>query len=115
MAAITYDLSIEQGAEFTKRFVWKDSTGTPVNLSGYTARMQIRPTVGSDTVLLELTTQNGRIALGGSAGTIDLIMGATVTAGLTRGGVYDLELVQTVDDVVRFAEGAVTVSKEVTR
>lgn len=115
MAAITYDLYIEQGAEFTKRFIWKDSTGTPVNLTGYTARMQIRPTVGSDTVLMENTTENGRIALGGSAGTIDVTLGATITAELAKGGVYDLELVQTADDVVRFAEGQVTLSKEVTR
>lgn len=115
MAAITYDLFIEQGAEFNQRFIWKDGTGAPVNLSGYTARMQIRPALSSDTVLLSLTTENNRITLGGSAGTIDLTIGATATAALTRGGVYDLELVQTADDVVRFAQGAVTVSKEVTR
>ena len=115
MAAITYDLFIEQGAAFTKQFIWKDSTGTPVNLTTYSARMQIRPSVSSDTILVELTTANGRIALGGAAGTITLNLGATVTDALTRGGVYDLELYQTADAVTRFAEGSVEVSKEVTR
>ena len=115
MAIIKYDLFIEQGAEFTKSFEWKDSTGEPVDLTGYTARMQIRPSVSSDTVIASLTTENGRITLGGTAGTISLFLGATVTDGISKGGVYDLELVQTEDNVVRFAEGSVTVSKEVTR
>lgn len=115
MAAITYDLAIEQGAEFEKGFIWKDAAGTPIDLTGYTARMQIRPSVASETILLELTTENGRIRLGGANGTIHLKLGATITATLPKGGVYDLELVQTEDNVVRFAEGSVWVSKEVTR
>lgn len=117
MPAISYDLSIEQGAKYTKRFLWKDVNGNPVNLTGYSARMQIRPTVTNPTILLELTTDNGRILLGGAAGTIDLNIGSTITDSLTRGGVYDLELYLTADpdSAIRFAEGSVEVSKEVTR
>lgn len=115
MTAITYDLFIEQGSAFTKTFIWKDDTGEPIDLTNSSARMQIRPSVSSDTVLLELTTGNGRITLGGTAGTITLNLGATVTATMTKGGVYDLELVQSADEVDRFLEGTVTISKEVTR
>jgi hypothetical protein len=43
-----------------------------INLTGYTARMQVRSTLESAEALIELTTANGRIALGGSAGTITL-------------------------------------------
>jgi hypothetical protein len=111
-----YDLEILQGETYTKQFVWKDSAGTEVNLTGYTARMQVRQSKASDTVLLELTTANGRIALGGAAGTIDLTLSATVTAAITwKRGLYDLELVASNGVVRRLLEGEVTVSKEVTR
>lgn len=111
-----YDLEILQGETYSKQFIWKDSAGVEVNLTGYTARMQVRQSKASDTVLLELTTANGRIALGGSAGTIDLSLNATTTAAITwKRGVYDLELVASNGVVKRLLEGEVTVSKEVTR
>ena len=119
MPAAIYDFEIEQGTTLNKQMVWKDSTGAPVDLSGYTARMQMRPSVSSDTVLLNLTTENGGITLGGTAGTIDLYVGATATAAITwEGGVFDLEIIHPgalPDDVTRIAQGAVSVSPEVTR
>lgn len=115
MAAGNYDFYIEQGATFNQTFIWKDSTGALVNLTGYTARMQVRQTVANDTVLLSLTTENGRISLGGSAGTIALTLDAATSAGITFArGVYDLELVHG-GVVTRLLEGQVDVSKEVTR
>ena len=42
MAAGLYDITIEQGATFQMNLTWKDSTGSPVNITGYTARMQVR-------------------------------------------------------------------------
>ena len=119
MPAATYDFEIEQGATLNKGLVWKSSTGALVNLSGYTARMQLRPSVSSDTVLLELTTENGGITLGGTAGTIDLYVGATATAAINwEGGVFDLEIIHPgalPDDVTRIVQGTVSVSPEVTR
>lgn len=114
MSAIEYDFEIEQGATTHLRFVWKDSTGTPVDLSTYTARMQLRKSVASSEVVLELTTENGGIILGGSTGTIDVVLTAVQTATISRNGVYDLELVNG-PVVVRFAQGGYTLSKEVTR
>ena len=87
----------------------------PVNLTGYTARMNIRSTVDAATILHTLTTENSGIALGGAAGTVDLLISATDTALFTFGtAVYDLELISgTV--VTRLLSGNVTLSKEVTR
>lgn len=117
MAAGKLKLTIDQGATFTKQLTWK--TGTPavaVDLTGYTARMQIRPTIESSTVLVSLTTENGGIALGGTAGTITLTITATATAAFTwTEGVYDLELVSAGGVVTRLLKGAVTVTPEVTR
>jgi hypothetical protein len=67
-------------------------------------------------VLKELTTANGGITLGGAAGTIDLFISATDTAGFAwESGVYDIELIQPNGEVQRKIEGAVVVSPEVTR
>lgn len=88
----------------------------PVNLTGFTARMQIRETVESTTVLHSLTTENGGITLGGAAGTIALTISATDTAAFTFDtAVYDLEVVSGGGVVTEIASGAVLLTDEVTR
>lgn len=56
------NLCIEQGATFVQTISWSDkATGVPVDISTASLRMQIRDTVESATVLIELSTGNGRI------------------------------------------------------
>jgi hypothetical protein len=111
----TDDFVIEQGVDFSRMFVWEIS-GEPVSLVGYTAKMHIRKNVLSADVLLELSTENGGISLGGTAGTVTLIFTKTSTAGATWvNGVYDLELTNSGGSTIRFMEGVVELSKEVTR
>ena len=115
MAATTYDITIEQGATFSQVVTYKES-GVAINLTGYTARMQVRATLESASTLVELTTANSRIALGGAAGTITLTIAAADTAALTAGrGVYDLELVSGSGIVTRLLQGVCTISRNVTR
>ena len=115
MAATTYDILIEQGATYSQVITYKE-TGAAISLVGYTARMQVRATLESAEALIELTTGNGRIALGGAAGTITLTISATDTAALTAGrGVYDLELVSGSGIVTRLLQGVATISRNVTR
>ena len=115
MSATTYDILIEQGATYSQVITYKES-GVAVNLTGYTARMQVRSTLESASTIVELTTANSRIALGGAAGTITLTISATDTAALTAGrGVYDLELVSGSGIVTRLLQGVATISRNVTR
>lgn len=89
---------------------------TPADLSGYTARMQIRSSLDSDVVLLELTTANGGIVLTVNDASVALLIDADDTEAIDwLTGVYDVELVSGGGDVVAFAEGTVTVTKDVTR
>lgn len=116
MAAGNYDFVIEQGATFYQELVWKDSVGDPIDLTGYTARMQIRKTVKSSDAILSLTTENGRITLGDAEGTITLEVDAEDTADLTEFcGVYDLEVEASDGTVTRLIQGQIEVSREVTR
>lgn len=114
MPAAIYDFEIEQGTDYDKPLIWKDGTGSPVNLTGYSARMQLRPSVSSATVLLELTTKNGGITLGGATGEITLHFTESNTSPLVKGGVYDLEMIIG-GKVKRLVQGAISLSKEVTR
>jgi hypothetical protein len=112
------DLTIEQGATFRHQLQVKqgDGTGAPAaDLTGYTARMQIRTEVGSPNILISLTTENGRITITPLTGLIDLQISATDTAALAfEVAAYDLELVSA-GVVTRLVQGKVKLSPEVTR
>lgn len=57
------DLAIYQGATFSKVMRWS-AGGSPVDLTGYTARMQVRGEIDDEEALVELTTENGGIGSG---------------------------------------------------
>jgi len=126
MAAGKYSFLIEQGATLSFELQYKDSAGTPIDLTGYTARMQIRSSVDSTTTIASLTstlTADGTgLNLSGSSGTkplssgsIGVYISATTSSLFTfNEGVYDLELVSG-STVTRLIEGKVKLSKEVTR
>lgn len=110
-----YDLTVEQGATFTVTLTWTVD-GSPVDLTGYDARAQVRSMVTSASTLVDLTVGDG-ITLGGAAGTIALAISATDTAALPApfAGVWDLEVESGAGVVTRLLAGAVTVTPEVTR
>lgn len=87
----------------------------PVDLTGYTARMQIRAKLDDTTVIKELTTENGGIVINNTTKTIQLVISATDTAAFSfNSAVYSLELV-VASTVIPFAGGTVSLVKEVTR
>jgi len=114
-----YTLNIYKGATLDLTFTWKDSAGVLVNLTGYTARLQVRESVDAAAFLLELTTtlvSGSGIVLGGAAGTIQLVAPATSTDDYTWDeGVYDLELVSGAGVVTRLLQGPAKAWHEVTR
>ena len=82
--------------------------------------MQIRRTIESSTVMLSLTTENGRITVNPQAPTFTNEIFLTISAGdassLETDGVYDLEIIHGATGVVsKVIRGKVTVIKEVTR
>lgn len=116
MPAGTLDLYIEQGATWNLPLLWKDAEGAPMDLSGYTARMHLRKKITDPDPVLELTTENSRITLGGVDGTIALVIQAVDTSLIDKGAaVYDLELISGGGIVTRLLQGGVEVSPEVTR
>lgn len=128
---VRQDLTIRQGATWTFTFT-KTSGGSPVDLTGYAARMAIRRTVGATLeayLSSEADANGGSLALGGAAGTITASMTAAQSAALgseTWSALvpqtispedtyrYDLELVSPAGVVTRELEGRVLLYREVT-
>ena len=129
MSAVQFDfikdgcgggIPCEQGATFSAQLVWEkenpagSGTYVPVDITGYTAKMQVRKSEGSP-VIIELSTTNLRITLGGSNGTIDLLIDAADTASLTKDKhKYDLFLTDTNGFSTKFVYGTFEVVGRIT-
>jgi hypothetical protein len=113
-----YNIVADQGSTLSRIIYYKDPAKKPILFNGYTARMQVRPSYESDTVLLELTTENGGIELGLADGSISLYISDDVMITVPEGiYVYDLELVAPSSDlfVYKILQGNFAVRSEVTR
>ena len=128
MAAGWYNFMIEQGATVNFELTYKDSNGDPIDLTDYTARMQIKNSKGGDQTYITLSStllddgtglnmsgSNGTMPL--SSGSIGVYISAASSSQLTFSeGYYDIELVSgsIYPYVIRLLEGKVKLSKEVT-
>lgn len=68
MAAV-HNFSLDQGSDKVVYFVLRDKSG-PIDLSGYSAAMQVRRYAFSEAAIDTLTTCNGRLLIDGPAGKI---------------------------------------------
>lgn len=88
----------------------------PVDLTGCTARMQIREKIDSTTFIKELTTENNGISIDVSTSKITINIDAVDTAAFDfTSAVYSLELVYLSGVVKPLMNGTLTLVKEVTR
>jgi len=127
MPAGRYNFVIEQGATFQLDLQYNDSNNAPIDLTGYSGRLQIRQTIPSTAVLLCLSSSlrpdGTGINFSGSNGTtpptsgsIGIYISAVSSSQLTFDqAVYDLEIESSGGFVTRLIEGNVQLSKEVTR
>ena len=132
MAAGSYSFTVEQGATTDFELVYKDSSGNPVDLSGYTARMQLKDSIGGSSTYLTLSSSlqsdGTGLNLSGSggnnaskpltSGSIGIYISHATSSNLTfSSAFYDLEIVSgsgNTATVTRLVQGKVNLSKEVT-
>jgi hypothetical protein len=108
-----YNIEAYQGATYTLNMTYKIDD-VVVDLTGYTAAMQVRVTPSSTTAVLNLES-GVEITLGGTAGTIAVEVSATVMAAVVAGAYqYDFDL-SSGGQVTRLIRGRFTVEAEVTR
>lgn len=123
MSAVQVDLRIEQGADWPGlAFPILDEEGQPYDLTGCTARGQIRSARNVEPVLFAWSTDPGEdeglITLSGNTLTIR-VLGEESSRWAWRRGQYDIELTNPAAPVgkqrFRIAEGSVYLDLEVTR
>jgi hypothetical protein len=111
-----YDIIADQGATFLRTISLKSSAKNPVTLTGYTGRMHIRETVSATEIIESQTTDNGRITIGASAGSVTILIPPADMEEIAPGVyVYDVELESPEGEVARIVHGKFTVRAEVTR
>lgn len=112
-----YDITVYQGTLWNPTLYWR-ANDVLVNLTDYTAKMQVRKRTSSADVLVELLSTGGspKITLGGVLGSISPILTAGEISAFTfTRAVYDLELTNPSGAPARLLQGAFLVSDEVTR
>lgn len=108
-----YNIKAYQGATYDVTITWSID-GTPVDLTSYTAAMQVRQRPDSASPVLNLSTDS-EITLGGTAGTININVPADTMGSAVAGGyLYDLEL-DSGSEVTRLLQGQFLIEAGVTR
>lgn len=135
--AASYSMTVTRGATWEDVFVYtEDDKVTPIDLTGYEARMQVRTLSGQfgltdeETLLLELTTGNGLLYFDtAETGTLRIRVAANDTVPLNAPNVkkmvhaYSLELYTPVgvdpaaepEYVIPLVQGKISVSGKTTR
>jgi len=122
MTPINHTFHMYQGQTFADELLFTDGAGAPIDLSAKSARMQVRTSIESPTVIIELTTANTRIVLT-ALGVCRFNVTAEDTGELFEGvyeiqqWVYDLEFVTpgSPEVVERVRTGAVVFWPQITR
>ncbi|MGW4641819.1 hypothetical protein ACWEN6_25095 [Sphaerisporangium sp. NPDC004334] len=115
-----YPFTHDQGTTLDRTLTYKNAAGAPIDITGWTGRMQIRSSSGRTlyATLASAGEADGTITLGGAAGTIRLLVAASATSGWQfRLAYYDLELTYpsaTPPLVRRLLHGPFVLSPEVT-
>ncbi len=110
-----YDIEIEQGADFDLIYLYKDSNGSIIDITGYSAKMMIKS--GYRSLPLVSLTQASGLTLGGALGTIGIHIPAIKTAqlpGPPQALIYDIFLTDPAGGVHKLVAGVVNLKLAVT-
>lgn len=112
--AVWNAFTIRTGASFQYLLTWL-ADNTPVDLTGYSAEMKVRYSLYDCDAILDLTTENGGLTLGGTDGTIQILIDASATESLNAGkAVYDLKLISSGGLADFLIVGTINIIKTVT-
>jgi hypothetical protein len=128
LKAPSINIRFDKGKTLKPVFYYLSPTNAVIDLTDYTARMQVRLTSDTATTIWDLTTENSGLAIVTGTATladgttvanaqgIKLNVTATQTAAVTwEKAVFDIELIEPLLDVLPFIKGTLTPSPEVTR
>lgn len=109
------NIKLDQGSNSSFVFTVRDEGGL-VDLTGFTAIMQIRKTPYDLDAVDTLSTENGRIEIDTESAVISLKFPCFTTENYPAIPlIYDIEIESEGGEITRILEGALTVDREITR
>ena len=117
------NIEIDKGSSETRELIWKSGpkdAETPVDLTGCSAKLMAKKlledkTVGTE-VVLDMTTENGGIVLGGTNGQIQLVFSDDSSTDWTwNKAAYGLEIYFPDGRTRRLVRGLITAFDEIVR
>jgi hypothetical protein len=108
-----FNLICEQATTFNFQFS-VNNDAVPINLTGYTGTMTVRPFVGASTTTVVASTDNGYMVFTALTGQVTITFSAAITGAISAGRYsYDLVL-DSGATVTRYLEGKFIVTGAVT-
>lgn len=109
------NFEVDQNATFTFIVEYKDNNSLPIDLTGATAKMQVRDTKGGSKLAFSLTSPSGGIIIDPTNGKITIKMTPTQTNKLFYPkSSYDIMITDSNANKIKLLEGFMTLSRSVT-
>jgi hypothetical protein len=109
------NFEVDQNTTFTFIVEYKDDNDLPIDLTGSTAKLQVRDTKGGTKLAFTLTSPSGGITIDGPNGKVTCKMTPTQTNKLFYPkSSYDLMVTDTNLNKIKLLEGFLTLSRSVT-
>ena len=109
------NFEVDQNATFTFVVEYKDDNDAPIDLTGASAKMQVRDTKGGQKLAFSLTSPSGGITIDPVLGQLTIKITPTQTNKLFYPkSEYDIMLTDSNSNKIKLIEGYMTLSRSVT-
>ena len=109
------NFDVDQNATFSFVVEYKDDNGNAIDLTGASAKMQVRDVKGGTKLAVTLTSPSGGIVINGTLGKLTVTLTPTQTNKLFYPkSVYDIMVVDTNANKIKLLEGFMTLNRSVT-
>jgi hypothetical protein len=109
------NFEVDQNATFSFIVEYKDENDNAIDLSGASAKMQVRDTKGGSKLAVTLTSPSGGITLDGPNGKLTVKMTPTQTSKIFYPkSSYDVMVVDSNGNKIKLLEGFMTLNRSVT-
>jgi len=109
------NFEVDQNATFSFIVEYKDNNGAPIDLTGATAKMQVRDTKGGSKLAFSLTSPSGGIIIDPTNGKLTIKITPTQTNKLFYPkSSYDIMVTDSNANKIKLLEGFMTLSRSVT-
>ena len=109
------NFEVDQNATFSFIVEYKDDNDNAIDLSGASAKMQVRDTKGGTKLAVTLTSPSGGITIDGPSGKLTVKMTPTQTSKIFYPkSSYDVMVVDSNGNKIKLLEGFMTPNRSVT-